>query len=64
MVFTTALAWQCAGIKKNTLESVVAIAQQGQVTLADIQLLHLDEEVTVADEQLVMIAPALGFFFR
>lgn len=27
---------------KNTLESVIAIAQQGVVTLADIQLLHLD----------------------
>ena len=30
---------------KNTLESVIAIAQQGVVTLADIQLLHLDAGV-------------------
>ncbi|WP_306520009.1 sigma-54 dependent transcriptional regulator [Rheinheimera sp.] len=29
---------------KNTLESVLAIAQQGVVTLADIQLLHLESQ--------------------
>lgn len=32
---------------KHTLESVVAIAQQGQVTLADIQLLHPADKSTV-----------------
>jgi two-component system NtrC family response regulator len=46
---------------KNTLESVVAIAQQGQVTLADIQLLHLDEGGAAENAPLAMMAPVLGF---
>jgi two-component system response regulator AtoC len=47
---------------KNTLESVVAIAQQGQVTLADIQLLHLDETIVCTNEDTTQVpAPTLGF---
>lgn len=47
---------------KNTLESVVAIAQQGQVTLADIQLLHLDESIVCTSEAVPQPpTPNLGF---
>ena len=38
---------------KNTLESVAAIAQQGVIRLADIQLLHLEQQSMEADNELV-----------
>jgi len=39
---------------KNTLESVAAIAQQGVIRLADIQLLHLEHQSMDTDTELVL----------
>ncbi|MBY0416625.1 MAG: sigma 54-interacting transcriptional regulator, partial [Pararheinheimera sp.] len=39
---------------KNTLESVAAIAQEGVIRVADIQLLHLEHQILESDTELVL----------